>query len=628
MKELDRIHVLDDNTIDKIAAGEVVERPASIIKELVENSIDAGSNSITIEIKDGGRSHIRVTDNGRGMSPEDARVSFQRHATSKIHASRDLENILTLGFRGEALASIAAVTRLEMITRERDTLSGVQIINQGGQLVTEKEIGCPEGTTIIAEDLFFNTPARLKFLKSPRTETAYISDLVGRFILAHPHISFRYINNGKIVYYSPGDGDLRNAILSIYGKDTVDQILPIEPRDNSMDMELSGYLGKPSLARKNRSHQSFFVNGRYVKSSLIEESIEAAYRPYLTVNLFPWIVLNIHISPSKIDVNVHPAKTEIRFRDGEAIGSIIREHIEGILEENPYIPSLKKESFLFPSLVDKDKKEEDGEQMEAFSSISSTSFTISSPDNENDENGMQAEDNDFAPRYLPIKEEASKVYVASHPEEGYNQSMNSYGDENNKAVDISPTLKVVGKIFATYIILEGEDECFLIDQHAAHERLIFERYKEMVSKQAVATQQLLPPVVMEVTHKEQLVISDSMELFDSLGFEIEPFGGRSFAIRGVPLILGSSNTKEFFQELLDRTGEFAQGSNYRLKIDEIIQMSCKNAVKAGDSLSDIEIIALINDLRRGKIPMTCPHGRPIMISISRNELEKMFKRIQ
>ena len=630
------ISILDHNTINQIAAGEVVERPSSIIKELVENAIDADGTAITIEIKDGGTSYIRVTDNGKGMSPGDAKLSFERHATSKIGSSKDLENISTLGFRGEALASIAAVTHMEMITRERDSISGVQIINHGGSLASDKEIGCPEGTTIIAQNLFFNTPARLKFLKSPRTETAYISDLVSKLILAHPEISFKYINNGKIIYYSPGDGVLQNAILSVYGKEVVDQILPIEPLDTPKDIRLWGYLGKPSLARKNRSHQSFFVNGRYVKSSLLGESVETAYKPYLTINQFPWIVLHIDIAPSMVDVNVHPAKTEVRFREGEALRQIIEQRIGGTLKDNPYIPSLSKDSFR-PSVVRRDSTidvDSDHQpledQLEVFSSISSDNTW-----------SMDKEEYNGSSDQVSLQEQNKAVYRTdsslrldsnkNDDDVGMNDNdigMNVNVQANTSNRDLFIPLKVVGKIFATYIVVEGDKQCFLIDQHAAHERLLFEKYKKMFSDQAVATQQLLPPMIIEVTHTEEIIINESMKLFHSLGFDIEPFGGRSFAIRGVPVILGSSNAKEFFQELLDNTEGFTQGSNYELKIDDIIRMSCKKAVKAGDDLSEMETLALLDDLMQKKIPMTCPHGRPIMISLTQNELEKMFRRIQ
>lgn len=630
------ISILDDNTINQIAAGEVVERPASIIKELVENSIDAECTAITIEIKDGGISYIRVTDNGKGMSPQDARVSFERHATSKIGSSADLKNILTLGFRGEALASIAAVTQIEMITRERNSLSGMQIVKHGGRVISEKEIGCPEGTTVITQNLFFNTPARLKFLKSPRTETAYISDLIGKLILANPGISFKYINNGNIIYHSPGDGVLRNAIFSLYGKEVIDQLLPIKSFDNPYEIRITGYLGKPSLARKNRSHQSYFVNGRYVKSGLLTESIETACKPYLTINQFPWAVVHMDIAPDMIDVNVHPAKTEIRFKDEKAVSQVLAQHIENTLRDNPYIPELKVSSFK-ASIYENDEVDDNSQQLEVFSSISSTNSSVEIINDSSKGENTKQELYDGDSTFNVLKENVSKGFVTKSLDTANSflssdldneTSMRKDINANTDNRDISIPLKVIGKIFTTYILVEGENQCFLIDQHAAHERLLFEKYKYMLSNQAVVTQQLLPPVIIEVTHGEHIIINESIELFYSLGFELEAFGGRSFAIRGVPVILGSSNVKEFFQELLDNVEEYSHGSNYKLKIDDIIRMSCKKAVKAGDNLSEIEILKLLDDLMQKKIPMTCPHGRPIMIVLTRNELEKMFRRIQ
>ncbi|HZJ58174.1 MAG TPA: DNA mismatch repair endonuclease MutL [Clostridia bacterium] len=602
---MDRILILDDMTINQIAAGEVIERPASIIKELVENSIDAEASAVTIEIRDGGTSFIRITDNGRGMNPTDARVSFQRHATSKIGSSTDLYNVITLGFRGEALASIAAVTQTEMITREQHSISGTQIINHGGRIIAEKEIGCPEGTTIIVQNLFYNTPARFKFLKSPRTETAYISDIVNRFILARPDISFKYINNGKMIYYSPGDNDLKHAALSVYGRDAVAQVLTVEPIDTEIGIKLWGLLGEPPLARKTRSHQSFFVNKRYVKSKLLEEGVEAAYKPYLTINQFPWIVLHVEIDPARIDVNVHPAKTEIRFRDEEKVDNIIQRHIGAILEENPYIPIIKEGSFI--SFDTTDESTDKSQQLEVF------------PDVSLPWGGDKADKDEHTTNVPPSK-------LLETGNEDYDIDWDI--EKDNVFANASMPFKVVGKIFATYILVEGSRQCFLIDQHAAHERLVFERYKEMLAKQDVATQQLLPPAVIEVTHSEYIIINESMDILHSLGFEIEDFGGRSFAIRGVPVILGSSNLRELFGELLYGIKELGQGANYELRIEDVIRMSCKKAVKAGDSLSNIEILALLKDLMEKKMPMTCPHGRPIMISLTQMELEKMFRRIQ
>lgn len=621
---MDKILILDDSTINQIAAGEVVERPASIIKELVENSIDANATSITVEIRHGGIAYIRVTDNGGGMGAEDAKRAFERHATSKISTSMDLANISTLGFRGEALASIASVTQIEMTSRMGDSDSGIKIINHGGNFVKIEETGCPEGTTMIVKNLFYNTPARFKFLKSPRTETAAISDLMAKLILACPDVAFKYINNGKIIYYSSGDGNLKHAIFSVYGKDVVEQLFPIKAIDIAPNIKISGYLGKPSLARKNRTHQSFFVNGRYVKSELICRGIEAAYKPYLTINMFPWVVLHLDIDPRMADVNVHPAKTEIRFNQAEEIEDAIKRQVENNLWNSPYIPLLKEKSFIPPIANDGNKMSD--QQLDTFSSV--TYYADDPRDNE----GIGIEQN----KDLTIHENLNIPFRQNNYEEAVKTQNDRDGDPYpggdskyiNEAMDFSIPLKVVGKIFSTYIIVEWGRQCFLIDQHAAHERILFEKYKKMLSQQAIKTQYLLPPLIIEVTHGEKIMIKDSIETFHSLGFEIEGFGGNAFAIRGVPVILGSSNPKEFFQELLYNSEELKQGSNYQFKIDDIIKMSCKKAVKAGDAISDLEITTLLKELLQQKAPMTCPHGRPIMITLTQNVVEKMFKRIQ
>lgn len=614
-----KIHILDEHIINQIAAGEVIERPSSIIKELVENSIDANSSAITIEIKKGGISYIRVTDNGDGMSPQDALLAFERHATSKINSVQDLNSIHTLGFRGEALASIAAVTQMEMVTRARDSIGGIQIINHGGEMISQKEIGCPEGTTIVVENLFYNTPARLKFLKSPRAETSHISNLVSKLILGHPDVSFKYMNDGKIIYHSPGDGKLESAILSIYGRQVKDQLLKIDHKDSSIDMELKGFLGKPSLSRTNRNHQSFFVNGRYVKSQLLSTAVEDVYKSYIMINHFPWIVLHITIPPELVDVNVHPAKTEIRFKEEEKVVEIISQAVLMAVNSQDMIPEIKN--------LDKQKVDKKADKVIKVKKVESEQISIYTKPISTKQKNIDK-----------IKEAQEKVYVQKNED-----SLEKLEDSNAKnkihegmkhgifAHNIeskSTSLKIIGRLFSTYVIVQDGDTVFFIDQHAAHERIIFEQYKEMFSKQQIISQQLLPPIVLEVTHAEQLILEDSLEKFHALGFEIEPFGGRSYIIRGVPANLGPYDVRTFFQELLDKANEIKTETRYQLNIEDIMQMACKKAVKAKDPLSDLEIAALLEKIRQEEFPLTCPHGRPIMISMSRYELEKMFKRVQ
>lgn len=617
-----KIRILDEHVINQIAAGEVIERPSSIIKELVENSIDANSSAITVEIKRGGISYIRVTDNGEGMGAQDALLAFERHATSKINSSQDLNNIYTLGFRGEALASIAAVTQMEMVTRARDSIGGLQIVNHGGIIISQKEIGCPEGTTIIVENLFFNTPARLKFLKSPRAETAHISNLVSKLILGNPEVSFKYINDGKIIYHSPGDGKLQSAILSIYGREVEEQLLEIDYKDSSIDMELKGYLGKPSLSRTNRNHQSFFVNGRYIKSQLLSTAVENAYKSYIMINHFPWIILHITIPPESVDVNVHPAKTEIRFKEEEKVFEAISQAVLRAINRQAMIPEIKNldsqkkvDKIVKADKVDADKIDKlDSEQISIYTEPIA---------------GRQKNTDD------KVKEAQKKIYIEksegsleeSVSKNKLHESM-KFGIFDHTIKSKSASLKLIGRLFSTYVIVQDGDMVFFIDQHAAHERILFEQYKEMYSKQQIISQQLLPPIVLEVTHAEQLILEDSLEKFQKLGFEIEAFGGRSYIVRGVPANLGSYDVRGFFQDLLDKSNDIKSETRYHLNVEDIMQMACKRAVKAKDPLSDLEITALIEKIREEKIPLTCPHGRPIMVSMNRYELEKMFKRVQ
>lgn len=590
------IQKLDNKTINQIAAGEVVERPSSIVKELVENSIDADARAITIEIKNGGISLIRVTDNGIGMDREDAETAFHRHATSKISSVDDLNHIQTLGFRGEALASIAAVTQMELLTRQKGTISGCQIINHGGQFVKISEVGCPEGTTILARNLFYNTPARLKFLKSARSETAAISDLLAKLILANPHISIRYINNERTIYHSPGNENLLDAIISVYGKDIKDQLVMINSNTEN-DLSISGYVGKPSLNRANRTHQSFYVNGRYVYSNLLSKCLEEALKEQTMINQFPWCVLNIRLPAQEVDVNVHPSKTRIRFRNPEKISKFLTDRIVGAIVKHPYIPEV------FPSLEYKEKlppKIEVNEEKNMRDAVSEI------------EQSKPA-------KHVHIKREFQEEMF---PDPGMD------GIKNDNTIDVYNFMKlnIIGSAFSTFILVESDTQLYIIDQHAAHERLIYEQLRESIYKQQVVSQQLLPPYLLEMTHDEFIAIMDNLESFRAVGFEIEPFGGKAFLIRGIPVILKEANIHELFNELMDGADKINQ--KIMLQQEDIIKMSCKKAVKTHDRLSQQEIRDLLKELDLNSFPPTCPHGRPIMISMSRYELEKRFKRIQ
>ncbi|NLX69364.1 MAG: DNA mismatch repair endonuclease MutL [Clostridiales bacterium] len=611
-----KINILDDFTVNQIAAGEVIERPSSIVKELVENSIDADSSAITIEIKDGGTTYIRVTDNGEGMDTTDARLCFQRHATSKIKSNTDLYSINSLGFRGEALASIAAVSQVEMFTSPRGEQGGIHIINHGGDIISEKEIGCPEGTTIVVRNLFYNAPARLKFLKSTRAETASVSGLISRLILAHPAISFRYINQGKTVYHSPGNGSLLSAIITVYGKNIKNSIIEIDRKNEESKISLYGYMGDTSLARLSRNYQTFIVNGRYVKSPLLTKAVEDAHRSYLVANRYPLIILHLNLPPDQIDVNVHPAKTEIKFRDEEAVYNHVYNWIKDYLDNNPHIPVVDRESLKLPGYDDKVYRYKQIQQKEADGTIiKREQINIFDPQSQE-------------PRHVYVIKDDSSENPKQTEEDKTGIEDGDY--EHNIDKFKAGFLKILGRVFSTYILIEEEDRLYLMDQHAAHERLIYEELKEGMENRTIASQQLLPSLILELTHDESIIVEAARDTFTSLGFEIEHFGGNTWAVRGVPNILKGTSVRELFNYVLDQCKADSQSSHSSmvLKPEDIMRAACRQAVKARDSLSDKELLYLLESFRKKDIPLTCPHGRPIIITITKYELEKMFKRIQ
>lgn len=612
MLYLKKVHLLDEYTINQIAAGEIIESPASIIKELIENSMDAGSSAITVEIRDGGKKFIRVTDNGIGMTSEDAKLALLRHATSKISNANDLETISTLGFRGEALASIAAVTQLEMFTRARENISGTHIVNHGGEMIDIKEIGCPEGTTIIVQNLFYNTPARLKFLKSTRAESAKINNIIGKLIIGNPDISIKYINNGKTIYHSPGNGQLLSAIMTIYGTNINNDIFKliddIDDIDNNISIE--GYIGKPSLTRSNRIHQSFFVNGRYIdRSDILTKALEDAYKRYVTVNSFPWAVISITVPVHLIDVNIHPAKTEIRFKDEKNIYELVYNVVKKSLEMGNYIP-------LIQTSEDKDVKEKSNTQL-------SSTIVESSSQNKRD-------DKSYNNNYYEIDNNSNKnkstKTIHIFEENSDNKRINSQNDDNN--INSSFSYRLIGTLFSTYILLERGDSLYIIDQHAAHERILYEKFKKARLNSEIAVQIINPPIMIDVTHNEKNILINSIEIFSNLGFDIEFFGGNTFIIRGIPTFLKSTNIKELFFDILDNMMGDNTANSYIIEEEYIISSACKKAVKAHDMLSDREIQALFKQLEKVDIKqLTCPHGRPIMVKLTRYELEKYFKRL-
>ncbi|KRQ87025.1 DNA mismatch repair protein MutL [Caloramator mitchellensis] len=597
-----RIRILDDDTISKIAAGEVVERPASVVKELIENSIDAGSKNIYVEIQDGGISYIKITDDGSGIDYDDVEIAFLRHATSKISSDEDLFNIRTLGFRGEALASICAVSKVELITRTKENDLGVFIRVEGGEIIEKKECGAPLGTTIIVRDLFYNTPARLKFLKSPGREGTIITEIIQNLAFSNSSISFKYKNGDKLIFATKGDDNLKNTMLSIYGKQVNDNLLEVNYDDGSVS--INGYIGNNALAKNSRNYQSLFVNNRYVKNKTINAAIENAFRTFTTGDKFPMYVLHINVEPSIIDVNVHPTKAEIKFQNEQEMYKIVFDSIKKAFSTTKTIPNIIFE----PNVVSKSPLTANQERID-FAINEKRDYNI--PDDSSKE--YKYINSDFS-----FNEESSLDDLKKEKEEIIITGSNV----ENKL----PRLAVVGQIHFMYIIAEGEEDMFIIDQHAAHERVLYEKYLSEFSDAKIQSQTLLTPIIVELSSTEKNIVVENLDNFAKIGFGIEDFGGNTVSIRAVPVILGNPNYKELIFDIITEIQEVS--GNFYKSINKIIYtMACKSAIKAGDRLTIAEMNKLIEDLRRCSNPFACPHGRPAIIKMSYNELERKFRRI-
>lgn len=605
------IHLLDSDTINKIAAGEVVERPSSVVKELVENAIDAKSSAITIEIKEGGISFIRVTDNGSGINRDDIEKAFWRHATSKIETATDLMTVGSLGFRGEALSSIASVAQVEVITKVHADLLGVRYCIDGGVCKSSEDIGCPDGTTIIVRNLFYNTPARRKFLKTPATEAGYISDLAGRLALSHPDMSFKFIYNDQNKLHTSGNGNLKDIIYQLYGRDVTGQLLEAEA-DTGL-FHVSGYIGKPILSRGNRSWENYFINGRYIKSNIITKAIEDAYKTFVMIHKYPFTVLHFQIDPALIDVNVHPRKMEIRFNQNEAVYKQIYDLVRSVLEHRELIPAVS---------LDHERSEKDSPAKEAapepFELQRLAAMGVKEKNSHHD-----------------MVHEPRSSYQAGHGNKERPSSrsdvrqMALFGAEERLLDEKSRVRhRMIGQVFDTYWIIEYDGKLFIIDQHAAHEKVLYEKLMKDFSKKALQKQMLSPPVILTLSMQEKNIYKRYADYFSELGFEIESFGGREYAVCGVPLQLFGMNAKDIFIEILDSLSEETRRLDGTAITDHIATMACKAAVKGNHHLSFEEADALIDQLLEAKNPYTCPHGRPTIISISKYELEKKFKRIQ
>lgn len=635
-----RIMELPKHVADKIAAGEVVDRPLSIVKELVENSIDAGASSIIVEIKNGGKTHIRITDNGSGIEKGDVDLAFKRHATSKIKDAHDLDHIHSLGFRGEALASIAAVSRVELITKTASEKSGIRVKIEGGEILEKEDTGCPEGTTIIIEDLFFNTPARMKFMKPDATESTLIIDFISKMTLAYPQIRIRLINNGNILFSTPGKGDIYSNILTIYSKEIGDKLIHLQ--DENEQMSLVAYVSAPNNSKTNRKSQIFFVNGRYISSKLMENAVAEAYLEKMFDGRYPIAFLFLQVAPEKLDVNIHPNKREVRFDDERLIRDFITTSIRKSLQTKEAIPEIK-ESNLFkfkPSVSEKKETLVSSNLKE----ISGTETKKQKIEEQVDIKKLlfeqrKAESKNTDQATINTKESVS----ALEKPQKVNETVETYQTENKQALKVnisenaSPKssvknefdmreLTVTGSIFGTYITAIDENNLYLIDQHAAHERVFYEQLLEQYQNDEKAQQLILTPFVVNVTHAVKNDTGGMLDFLGNLGFQIEEFGPTAFIIKAIPVFMEFEEAKDFIDYLLDNISEEADLENQK-KISAIITNACKKSVKAHDVLEKQEIDRLILDLAKTKNPYSCPHGRPTFVRLSKYEIEKMFKRV-
>lgn len=649
------IQVLDQNTINQIAAGEVIERPASVVKELLENAIDAQATSVTVEIRDGGLSMIRVTDNGCGIPMDEVPTAFLRHATSKIRSAVDLITVASLGFRGEALSSIASVAKVELITKTSGSMSGTRYQIEGGEELGLNEVGAPEGTTFIVRDLFYNTPARRKFLKTPMTEGAHVADLVEKISLSHPEVSIRLIQNNQNKLHTSGNHNLKDIIYTVFGREIAANLLPIESGTNPV--QVSGFIGKPLIARGNRNFENYFINGRYIKSNLINKAIEDAYKPYMMQHKYPFTMLQFTIDPSFLDVNVHPAKMELRFRDGEMIYKMVYHTISMALSERELIPQVELPPVVQQAPVSKAepireiKEPKPIERAEHSITIEPTEKTelkpvrFREPHPEPFETKRkelleeQIEEQKTEPVAMPAKPElpiqkemqrqpeiVKRPELVKQPEISYGTQMDLFEDKLLTKPARSEH-KLIGQVFDTYWLVEYHDKLYIIDQHAAHEKVLYEKTIQSLKSREYTSQMINPPIILTLNSNEQLVLEKYKEQFTAIGFEIEPFGGKEFAVRAVPANLFSIAKKDLLLEMLDGLTDGLDMGTPDLVNEKIASMSCKAAVKGNHTLSAAEADQLIDALLDLENPYACPHGRPTIITMTKYEMEKKFKRI-
>ncbi len=700
------IHVLDQTTIDKIAAGEVIERPASVVKELVENSIDAGAGRVTVEIRDGGTTLIRVTDNGEGIPAEEVRTAFLRHATSKLETAEDLVGVGTLGFRGEALSTISAVTQTEMITKTPTALTGIKYVIHGGAEQECTEIGAPDGTTILCRNIFYNTPARLKFLKTNMTEGSYINDLMSHIALSHPEVSVTLISNGKTIVDTSGNGNLKDTIYTLYGRDITGALLPVDYTEGGLTV--TGFVGKPFLARGNRSFENYFVNGRYIKSPVINRAIEEAYKTYIMQHRFPFTVLFLELPKEECDVNVHPTKREFKYQNEKALFSVVFHAVEQALKEKTLIPDVtaeygtREKSYTAPKMntgsIHAEKGTGANAPWEKTGSISAVKSTGTNAPGENTENLPPARrDTDAIPtkgnsgasgtpypsNATMFREESrygkepAAPFPAARPQkttpgtsggsysilealmpksfrdqlkeqqeqeridqdtarqeaealeekvqEKYEQA--ALTDDSYLSEEAAPDVRIIGQVFNTYWITQYGDNLYYMDQHAAHEKVNYERFLKEFKNRTIHSQQIYPPKIITLSGADKTAVLEAMELFEESGFELSDFGGNEVKLSALPANLLGLSGEEVFLEFASYLSSGVTGVTEDLFVHKLATMGCKSAIKGNQRISAQEAEQLLRELMTLENPYTCPHGRPTIIRLTKEELDKRFKRI-
>lgn len=685
------IEILDQQTIDKIAAGEVIERPASVVKELVENAIDARATAITVEIKEGGISFIRITDNGWGIPKEQVPLAFLRHSTSKIRSVEDLLTVSSLGFRGEALSSIAAVSQVELITKTAEGISGVRYVIEGGKEKTLEEIGAPDGTTFLVRNLFYNTPARRKFLKTSQTEAGYIGDLMERLAMSHPEISFKFINNNQVKLHTSGNSNLKEIIYHIYGRDIATNLLEIQGENEFFSVH--GFIGKPLISRGNRNYENYFINGRYVKSKLIAKSIEEGYKSFVMQHKYPFTVFHISINGQLLDVNVHPTKMELRFSNGDVVYHFLEKLIRDTINQSELVYQVTLEKERETRVREEQerreflKKEQHAPEPFEVKRLESIKASIQK-DRESQvrpQNNQVAEESTYTVKKEPLKPEDAMPLAnfernteglpkqevlqtteslpkqtvlqqteslpkqeipqetkpiqdknviqkaAEQPKETFAQQVvkNPVQEDMRKLLDIESKKehRIIGQLFETYWLIEFDDHLYIIDQHAAHEKVLYERTMKSLANKEFTSQTIYPPVLLTLNMQEEELLKKYMDYFKKLGFEIEPFGGKEYSVTALPGNLFGLDGKQLMVEILDSLASFHGNEKPDMITEKIASMSCKAAVKGNQKLSMAEIERLIDELLTLDNPYHCPHGRPTIISMSKYELEKKFKRV-